>query len=584
MSVGRPPDVPVTFEALTLAKRGHGDPVLVNGAPVRAFIGDNIALQRFVANFPLGKFEIFNNSIFFASLEEFSRLQAKFNVDVAERSSRLVLDSTSRPNSNLEEQPTIVVNKVVFKFSCASVAAMDLPDIKHSFLKAVFGSEKLSPFSDFFNEAALFSQSKEKGSDFFLAIGCTTSQVASDLHALGQSLRESDSTKFDFSGHSVDLKEIFSCKSRFGKGEAVPAERWYQLRFSGVVVARNVDRLNLLVNTKLGGGPLPAIPRVVLGHPVFAPRGPCFFVSLRLEPAKALTILSQVVNCYDSSDFASPLSSCVSGPYNPGLSVGVCLACGFDHPVRACPRLVRQPAVAGAAAALPSSASVASAASAHLRPAGRPKQDVVCLQFANRGKCWFGDTCYYQHSGSPPPRGPLRLGSRLVVSSSSGVSLAPVPATALRLGGGGAGSHPVPALGAGRGGVRGGSAPSAPGGGRGGSLEPSSAPVLAPASLVRIPEAPLQQTPILLPASVSDPGRLGRGDGPSSAAESRSQSRKRERPDPESSASASVESEPCPKKPVPAQAVASNRTISARLCEPTSDSTLGAREVLSASS
>jgi hypothetical protein len=434
---GRPPDTPIAFQSLKLRALDSADLKLVIGCPVRAFVIDVGARTRLAHSLPLEKIELFDNWIFFRKLDDFYRIQSKFNEDVMRRSERLILDTVCRPNSTFMEQPTIAQNKVIFRFSGASLAAANLAEVKPAFLETLFGLDRLMESAELFNESVLF-RAKDKPSDFFLAIGCISPEAASGLHTIGQSLHAEGSLRFAVNEHQVELREIFSCKAQFGKGaEPETHERWYQVRFSRPLVARNVEQLNTLVGSKFPGV-VSLQPRVCLGHPVFPPKGICYFASFRLPPASAVGVLSDVVSCFDQSDLALPLSTCVSGPYNPGKSVGVCFVCGCDHTHRLCPKLPQLAAVAAAvgasspasaspasASSAASAASPASAASAAPAPSARKLVSQPCRLFnKGRGFCFYGVTCKFVHLAEPQQPKSLQPARRVVVNSRTGL---PVP-------------------------------------------------------------------------------------------------------------------------------------------------------------
>ena len=353
------------------------------------------------------------------------RRQELVNKDIVARKDRLILEKTVSANGFHAQQPTIVVNRVVFRFSCEQLVlsgrGVDIFKLQAGFLAQLFKLGPFAHFADSINETAMVpAKSSELGpKDFFLYVSCNSVEVAKELHELGLSLDVLDKTIFTFDGKEVVIKEIFSAKVRFVKPPAlapVVVRKCYQIRTSVALASRNVDALAEVVTSVLG---LPAQDEhwVVMGNPVHPPRGPCFFVSVWLEPVKAVEVLSLLVSRFDQKDLASPVQNSVFGPYDP-TRVGSCLHCGLGHSFKDCPRFPQQglPSSGAASSSVGSVAGAAAAASS--RPArSRVVSKLPCRLWKQSGgvSCFYGEGCTFTHY-PVKPQAPRVLAGRFVVS------------------------------------------------------------------------------------------------------------------------------------------------------------------------
>src|SRR6185312_9619567 len=340
----------IRFEDLKFDAQECAKPSLICGTPFMGFVGNSercASLANMV--FPNITYERNGNFFIFASLENFLAVQEVFNSDVALRNDRLILDKEFPRHGSFSQDPTIVANKVLriggaLDWS-SSKARIENNKLKPQLLSSLFELAEVRELADSFNEAVMFGGKAKDWvgpPDFFLALACTSPDAAAKFHSVGRSI-SGRAVSFVSGAQPFQLKEAFSCKARSAAArEEVASPSWYQIRVGPALAQRNVDTLNRDLSAKLGAC---STPRVVLGHPDYSPKGPCFFVSVALQPATAVESLSFLVSRFAPQDLAEPKSNCVFGPYNP-KSFGTCLHCGFGHYFRECDRIVRPPSSA----------------------------------------------------------------------------------------------------------------------------------------------------------------------------------------------------------------------------------------------
>ena len=428
---GKPPSVIDLSKVFSSVKENEFK--LVVGSPFVGQILDSHAAERFRHCFPRVQFASPDNFIF-QTLADFTEHRNAFNKDVSERSKRLILSKIQKnpSSSSFLVDPSIFEDRVVLKLtfqgfdSTNSRARSELDKQKNALIDFLFALDPLSGLKDSFDECKLVTPSLDKpqihATDvLFVHLRACSAEALQQFNRVSPVIRDAPPSA-TFLQRSVLVQECFVPK--LNKPVFVPPPVkcvLYRVCFSVALAPSNLDLFESLLTGLFGA---PVTPRVVMGHPVFSPAGPCFFITLSLLETEVERALTCLYSHLRSDDLAPSVEKSL---HLSKLRDFYCITCGHPgHHYNSCPRILRAVSHKAAAPASQPGSSV---------PVGSgAASDEPCRDF-RRKQCERGDSCRFSHS-LPQPVRPVSILRSAVrapgsASSRSVSSSAEAPATSV---------------------------------------------------------------------------------------------------------------------------------------------------------
>jgi hypothetical protein len=397
---GKPPSVIDLSKVFSSVKENEFK--FVVGSPFVGQILDSHAAEKFHHCFPRVQFASPDNFIF-QTLADFTEHRNAFNQDVSERSKRLTLSKIQKnpASSSFLVDPSIFEDRVVLKLkfkgfdSTNSRARSELDKQKNALIDFLFALDPLSGLKDSFDECKLVTPSLDKPQIhdkdvLFVHLRACSAEALKQFNRVSTVIRDAPPSA-TFQQRSVLVQECFVPK--LNKPVFVPPPVkcvLYRVCFSVALAPSNLDLFESLLTGLLGA---PVTPRVVMGHPVFSPAGPCFFITLSLLETEVERALTCLYSHLRSDDLAPSVEKSL---HLSKLRDFYCITCGHPgHHYNSCPRILRAVShKAAAPASQPGSAVLVGSGAA---------SDEPCRDF-RRKQCERGDSCRFSHSLPQPVR------------------------------------------------------------------------------------------------------------------------------------------------------------------------------------